>query len=149
MSPLLHPFPSFTLAPSQLSVLFLLLLLYFTPLCFWQSQISLCVCVCTVVKSCSSYEVISHMVSLYFACNGKCSLPETPLCQLPTLVLLLTFLCVYCPSFSLFHPFALILFPFIIPLNSSHSLFNLPPILLSTFSFLPLSSSISSSLQPL
>lgn len=39
MSPLLHPFPSFTLAQSQLSVLFLLLLLYFTPLCF-------CVCVC-------------------------------------------------------------------------------------------------------
>lgn len=109
------------------------------PLFLAISNFGVCVCVsvCTVVKSCSSYEVISHMVSLYFACNGKCSLPETPLCQLPTLVLLLTFLCVYSPSFFLFHPFALILFPFIIPLNSSHSSFNLPPVLLSTFSFPP------------
>ena len=104
----------------------------------------MCVCVCVIVNSCSSYEVISHMVSVYFASNGNCSLPKNapPLppraSQLPPLarLFLLFIFSSLISSLLLFHPpLALILLPRRPPLtfpssssllHCSHSSFNLP-----------------------
>lgn len=90
------------------SALFPLCLL-FSPSCFPRCLILLCV----VVNSCSSYEVISHMVSVYFAGNGNCSLPKkTPLRQLPSFTLSPSFpLRIFSLQFPSFYRCSLLLSP--------------------------------------
>lgn len=125
MNLFLCSFPSFTF-----TVLFSPFLPFFPSLL--QGYI---IYVCVVVNSCSSYEVISHMVSVYFASNGNCSLPKTPLSLLPNSPLSLSF---PPPLFSLqfspssFHPpFCSHFMAF---LSSSH--LSLLFLLIAFFSFL-------------
>lgn len=146
--------PPLSLHLSFLSSLFLPLVLFPPPCSIIFRFMCVFVCACVVVNSCSSYEVISHMVSVYFAGNGNCSLPKTPLSQLPNFLLSLIFSPPTFPSLIssllLFHPplcshfiaFLLLLSPS--PILPPYCVLFIPPLIFHP----PLSNHFFRSLHP-